>query len=151
MVNNARGLGPGNRPNYYEGIGLDFAGKEQRFGWMLDDTELAKNIEEIKQSIARPVQSISQPIALSSLGEQSQSLDCTELNIIRCVLTVPTGITSIALEGYDGFAWFYFCNRPYTFISQGIYSIIIEPVMALQLRISLLQGSGPITVQLLGK
>ena len=152
--NNPRGPGPGSRPNYYDGIGLDFAGQEQRFGWMLDDTELAKNIELIRQNLitgTTPTQVLNQPIVLSNAGDFSLAIPCSELSTLRFVLDVPAGLSNIGLEGFDGTNWFYFCNRPYTFITQGTYTVLIQPILALQARISLLQSNGPITVRLLGK
>lgn len=156
MVNNWNNpRNPNQRPNYYEGMGLDFAGQEQRFGWMLDDTDLAKDVQLIKQNLITgtvPLQVLTpSPILLSTTNAISQAIDCNELNILRIIVTMPTGLSQIGLQGYDGNAWFYFCNAPYTFIAQGVYTLVLNPIMAISFRVILLQANSEISLRILGK
>lgn len=136
---------------YYKGINHAYSINEQRIGWLIDDTYLAKDIKALANGQLGGGQQLRAETILQQQPIESMSgvLPCDTYSVLRFLLKTE-GKATIGLQGFDGSSWFYFHNRPFNFLEQGDYSIIVSPVLALQARIVLLEG-GPIWASIIAK
>jgi hypothetical protein len=136
------------RPDYYDGAGLDYGKKEQRFAWSFKEALENANLNISTSSSLSEVLfngSLNPSASTPSISVESKS------NLRVFVQIVDNTQSEIALElSFDGIEWFPHCLSPLIFISQGKYTFTIDNLSSLFFRVTYLSGGSPILLGVVG-
>lgn len=129
---------------------ISYDGKEQRLAWALADSPIGDNLQRIADKESSKTD-VLLPFEQQLVGIPSTVVDTSESRALRFVISIVGSNAEISLQGtLDGAVWFDFANGSYRFLTSGLYTIRVSPVIALSTRILYKSGTAIVHAQIGG-